>query len=200
LDRACRSLRDRWRRLCAAHRRVADHPTALRARRRGQLFTEQAHPATHLGQLVFFAAALAVTAALLRGQMLLDERLDLAAAGGAALLGVFAASLFLLDLSQRLGGGDLHARFQRGETMVSALWALVALTLLAAGLARGLKEVRFAGLGLLGLALAKLFVFDLSRLSSLTRATSFLAVGIALLAGGFLVQRLAERRPGGFGT
>ena len=53
-----------------------------------------------------------------------------------------------------------------------------------------MKEVRFAGLGLLGLALAKLFIFDLSRLSSLTRATSFLAVGIALLAGGFLVQRL----------
>jgi hypothetical protein len=114
-----------------------------------QLFTEQAHPATHLGQLVFFAAALAVTAALLRGQMLLDERLDLAAVGGAALLGVFGASLFVLDLSQRLGGGDLYARFQRGETMVSALWALVAL---------------------------------------------------ALLAGGFLVQRLAGRRPGGFGT
>jgi uncharacterized membrane protein len=164
------------------------------------LFAERAHPATHLGELIFFAVALAVSAALVRGQKLIDERLDLAAAGASALLGVFAASLVLLDLSQRLGGGDLHARFQRGETMVSALWALVALTLLAAGLARGLKEVRYAGLGLLALALAKLFLFDLSRLSSLTRATSFLAVGIALLTGGFLVQRLAERRPGGFGT
>jgi uncharacterized membrane protein len=78
--------------------------------------------------------------------------------------------------------------------MVSALWAVVALGLLASGLSRGSKELRYAGLALLALALAKLFLFDLSQLSSLTRATSFLAVGITLLAGGFLVQRLARDR------
>jgi uncharacterized membrane protein len=74
--------------------------------------------------------------------------------------------------------------------MVSALWAVVALGLLASGR----KELRYAGLALLAFALAKLFLFDLSQLSSLTRATSFLAVGITLLAGGFLVQRLARDR------
>jgi uncharacterized membrane protein len=78
--------------------------------------------------------------------------------------------------------------------MVSALWAVVALGLLASGLSRGSKELRYAGLALLALALAKLFLFDLSQLSSLTRATSFLAVGITLLAGKFLVQRLARDR------
>jgi len=122
---------------------------------------------------------------------LLRDRFELAAAGASALLAVYAGSLALLDLSQRLGGGDLHAKFQRGETVVSALWALVALGLLAAGLSRGSKELRYAGLALLALALAKLFLFDLSQLSSLTRAASFLAVGLTLLAGGFLVQRLA---------
>ena len=85
---------------------------------------------------------------------------------------IYAGSLVLLDLSQRLGGGELHAKFQRGETMVSALWAVVALGLLAFGLSRGSKELRYAGLALLGLALAKLFLFDLSQLSSLTRAAS----------------------------
>jgi uncharacterized membrane protein len=78
--------------------------------------------------------------------------------------------------------------------MVSALWALVALLVLTAGLVRGVREIRWAGLSLLALALAKLFLFDLSKLSSLTRASSFLAVGITLLAGGFLVQRLARDR------
>lgn len=159
------------------------------------LFVEQAHPARQLGELVLFAAALAVTAALLRGGQMV-ERSDLAAAGVAALLAVYAASLVMLDLSQRLGGSDLHAQFQRGETMVSALWALVALGLLAVGLARGVKEIRYAGLALLALALAKLFLFDLSKLSSLTRAASFLAVGVALLVGGFLVQRLTGHRAG----
>jgi uncharacterized membrane protein len=156
------------------------------------LFTEQAHPAQHLGFLVLFVLALAGAALLLHGRPLLTDRFDLAAAGASALLAVYAGSLMLLDLSQRLDGGELHAKFQRGETMVSALWAVVALGLLAAGLSRSSKELRYAGLGLLVLALAKLFLFDLSQLSSLTRATSFLAVGITLLTGGFLVQRLAR--------
>jgi uncharacterized membrane protein len=156
------------------------------------LFSEEAHPARHLGLLALFVLALAGAALLLQGLPLLRDRFDLAAAGASALLAVYAGSLALLDLSQRLGGGELHAKFQRGETMVSALWALVALGLLAAGLSRGSKELRYAGLALLALALAKLFLFDLSQLSSLTRAASFLAVGLTLLAGGFLVQRLAR--------
>jgi uncharacterized membrane protein len=159
------------------------------------LFVEQAHPARHMGELVLFALALVAGAALLRHRPLLLDRSDIGAAGAAVLLGLYAASLALLDLSQRLGGGDLHGKFQRGETMVSALWALVALAILAAGLARNVREIRFAGLGLLALALAKLFLFDLSKLSSLSRAASFLAVGLTLLAGGFLVQRLARDRP-----
>jgi uncharacterized membrane protein len=158
------------------------------------LFTEQAHPAQHLGPLVLFVLALAGAALLLYGRPLLIDRLDLAVAGAAALFAIYAGSLVLLDLSQWLGGGELHAKFQRGETMVSALWAVVALGLLAFGLSRGSKEFRYAGLALLGLALAKLFLFDLSQLSSLTRAASFLAVGLTLLAGGFLVQRFARDR------
>ena len=158
------------------------------------LFREQAHPARHLGGLLLFTAALVVTSGLLHGRPLVLERLDLGAAAAAALLGIYAASLALLDLSQRLGGGDLHGRFQRGETMVSALWAVVALAVLTVGLVRAVREIRWAGLGLLALALAKLFLFDLAKLSSLTRAASFLAVGLTLLAGGFLVQRLAHDR------
>ena len=171
----------------AAHLLVLETPL-------DHLFTEQAHPAQHLGLLVLFVLALAGAALLLYGVPLLGDRFDLAAAGASAMLAIYAGSLMLLDLSQRLGGGELHAKFQRGETMVSALWALVALGLLTAGLSRGSKELRYAGLGLLALALAKLFLFDLSQLSSLTRAASFLAVGLTLLAGGFLVQRFARDR------
>jgi uncharacterized membrane protein len=156
------------------------------------LFTEHAHPAEHVGVLALLVLALAGSALLLHGQALLARRVDLAAAGCSALFAVYTGSLLLLDLSQRLGGGELHAKFQRGETMVSALWAVVALGLLAAGLSRSSKDVRYAGLALLALALGKLFLFDLSRLSSLTRAASFLAVGLTLLAGGFVVQRFAR--------
>jgi uncharacterized membrane protein len=62
------------------------------------------------------------------------------------------------------------------------------------GLRRGTRWLRVGGFALFGLALAKLFLYDLAFLSSITRALSFLAVGAVLLFGGFLVQRLGERR------
>jgi uncharacterized membrane protein len=156
------------------------------------LFKERPNPAQHITGLLLLVGALAAAALLLRGRDLLFDRLDLAAITSSALLGLYAASLAVLDAAQRLGGDGLHASFQRGETCVSALWALVALALLAPGLVRRINVLRDGGLCLLGLALVKLFLFDLSQLSSLTRAASFLAVGVALLAGGFLIQRLAR--------
>ncbi|MDX6369051.1 MAG: hypothetical protein QOG93_553 [Gaiellaceae bacterium] len=153
------------------------------------LFAELPHPAQHIAGLLLLAAAYAASAQLLRGRELVVERLDLVAAAASALAAVYAVSLGIMEAAQRLGGDDLHARFQRGETLVSTFWVLVALALLASGLTRRVKELRYGGFLLLGLALAKLFLFDLSQLSSLSRAGSFLVVGLALLTGGFLVQR-----------
>lgn len=153
------------------------------------LFAELEHPAHGAAGLLLLAVAFAATALLLRGRELVVERLDLVAAAAAALAAVYAVSLGIMEAAQRLGGDDLHTKFQRGETLVSTFWVLVALGLLAGGLILRTKELRFGGLLLLGLALAKLFLFDLSQLSSLSRAASFLAVGLALLAGGFIVQR-----------
>jgi uncharacterized membrane protein len=156
------------------------------------LFGEEAHPAQQLGALLLLTAGLAATAAVLRRREQLIEHLDVGTAAVSALLALYAASLGVMELAQRIGGGDLHAKFQRGETIVSAMWAVVALALLTVGLLRDVKELRLAALALLGLALAKAFLFDLAQLSSLARAGSFLAVGLALLAGGFLVQRVAQ--------
>ena len=41
-----------------------------------------------------------------------------------------------------------------------------------------------------GVSLAKIFLYDLAKLSSVTRALSFLAVGAVLLLAGFFYQRL----------
>jgi hypothetical protein len=161
------------------------------------LFVERPDPAQHAGGVVLLAASLAVAAGLLRHQDRLVPRLDLVLAAGAGVLAVYLASLGLLDASQSLGAAGVHAKFQRGETLVSALWALVALSALTAGLLRDLRDLRRGGLVLLAVALAKLFLFDLSQLSSLARAASFLTVGVALLSGGFLVQRLARSSLGG---
>jgi uncharacterized membrane protein len=111
--------------------------------------------------------------------------------GSAAALALYAVSLTVLGVSVELGGGDLAGRFQRGHTVVSALWGLVGLVAQSAGLRRRLRALRRAGVLLFAAALVKLFVYDLSSLSSIARALSFLAVGAVLLLAGFVYQRLA---------
>jgi uncharacterized membrane protein len=79
---------------------------------------------------------------------------------------------------------------------VSAVWGVLGLALLYLGLRRA-PALRVAGFVLFGVSLLKLFAYDLSRLSSITRALSFLAVGAVLLLGGFFYQRLGEDRSEG---
>ncbi len=108
-------------------------------------------------------------------------------------LAVYGASLVILELAERISGATVATDFQRGHTVVTALWGLIGLGLLVSGLLRRLPALRFGGLALFGLSLAKLFLYDLSALSSVTRALSFLAVGGLMLAGGFFLQKLSAR-------
>ncbi len=113
----------------------------------------------------------------------------------AGAVGLFAGSLAILALFEWPAGNTqdaIDAAFQRGHTAVSAAWVLVGLTLLALGLARGRRSLRLGGLVLFGLALVKIFAYDLANLSSLARAFSFLVVGAVLLAAALIYQRLAE--------
>jgi len=107
-------------------------------------------------------------------------------------LGLYAASLSILGATEALSTAGETTEFQRGHTAVSALWGVVAFTALLAGLRRGVRVLRLAALGLFALALGKLFLYDLSTLSSVSRALSFLAVGAVLLLAGFFYQRLSS--------
>jgi uncharacterized membrane protein len=112
-------------------------------------------------------------------------------AGGA---GLYAVSLAILELAERVRPDGITSAFQGGHTAVSALWGALGLALLYLGLRRAGSPLRLAGLVLFGVSLGKLFLYDLSRLSSITRAVSFLAVGAVLLLGGLLYQQLGDSR------
>ena len=151
-----------------------------------RLVDASAHPGGGLSTFVMcVAAAIVVTrvrpsASAVRAAWL---------AGGAAAVGVYTVSLAVLELAERVSGASIETDFQRGHTALSALLGLVALGVYAVGLAREHRPLRVAGLTLFGLALAKLFLYDLSSLSSITRAFSFLALGAVLLAAGFFAER-----------
>jgi predicted membrane protein DUF2339 len=120
-----------------------------------------------------------------------ELRLGIGVIAGA--IALYALSLGILELAELVSSASVETDFERGHTAVSGLWALVGLGLLVGGLLRGSAAIRYAGLALFGLSLAKIFLYDLSSLSSVARAFSFILVGGLLLAGGFFLQRLSDR-------
>ena len=107
---------------------------------------------------------------------------------------MYAASLSILGLAEAIGNGSVPSKFHGGHSAVSAVWGLVGLVALYIGLSRRIVWLQAVGFGLFAVSLAKIFLYDLRFLSSVTRALSFLAVGAVLLLGGFFVQRLGGER------
>lgn len=104
--------------------------------------------------------------------------------GGLALLFLFA-TLEIRSL--------LHAAvpaFLDGGT--SVLWALFAISFLVAGLRHGVKTLRFAGLGLFVLVVAKVFLVDLAGMPTMYRVIAFMVVGLFLLGSAFAYMRASS--------
>jgi uncharacterized membrane protein len=133
--------------------------------------------------------ALLVSAGSIAAIALVSRRYRPVVVALAGCVAVYGLSIAILRAAEDLYPGKLDSAFHTGHTLVSALWGLVALGLLYVGL-KHYPALRIAGFVVFGIALGKLFLFDLSFLDSVTRALSFLAVGTVLLAGGFFYQRL----------
>jgi uncharacterized membrane protein len=148
-----------------------------------------------LAALAAVAGAAALAALWLPG---LHPYLRPALGAAAALVALYAASTALVTPFQpgsdtaALPLAELGIR-QQGQALLSALWALVGLAALVAGLARDSRTLRLAGLALLATAVGKVFLFDLASLTSVYRVASFIALGLLLLCGAFAWQRIRPR-------
>lgn len=91
----------------------------------------------------------------------------------------------LLELSVR----------QQGQALLSATWALLGLGGLILGLRTNVPRLRNLALGLLLGTIVKVFLYDLSTLTSIYRVISFIALGLLLLAGAFAYQRMRPPPP-----
>jgi uncharacterized membrane protein len=179
----------------------------------GDLFEANRHPESGVPAILCAIGAAAVFARLLGDEpteapaetgtpygevsYALDSRRRLwrrTAETAVAALCAYAISLTILGIAEAIGGASVQTSFERGHSAVSAFWGLIGLAVLYLGLKRGISWLRVVGFGLFGLALAKLFLYDLAFLSSITRALSFLAVGALLLIAGFFVQKLSEQK------
>lgn len=84
----------------------------------------------------------------------------------------------------------LLSAHQQGQMVLSVFWAAVGVAALVVGLRRDVRSVRYAALALLGVAVTKVFLLDLATLTSVYRVGSLIALGLLLLVGAFVWQRL----------
>ncbi len=153
--------------------------------------TEEAPPESLLDGVADLSTALAAVlsvavSALVTGLLVERPDLRMLLLGVAAVGAVYAASLLIVDVIQ----GDSVERSQTAQVALSAFWATVGLVAIIVGLVRDIRELRFGGLALLGLGVAKIFLYDLSELDELYRVLSFVAVGVLMLAGAYAYQRV----------
>lgn len=92
---------------------------------------------------------------------------------------------------------DFSGNFARDMSYTIA-WALYALGLLVVGIWKQARGARYAALGLLGVALLKLFFHDLARLGQLYRIGALMGVAVIAIGASFLYQRFLppdEKKP-----
>lgn len=111
----------------------------------------------------------------------------------ASLLGFAYASLSL----RRLFHGEfigLWKDFSQLETYsYSALWLVLGVALLAAGLVLKSQVLRLASAALVVVAVAKVFLLDMAELEGVLRALSFIGLGAVLIGIGLFYQRMLTR-------
>src|SRR5205085_12157042 len=90
---------------------------------------------------------------------------------------------------------SFSGNFARDMTY-SIAWALFAFVLLLIGMKKHTRWVRYSGVALLVVTLAKLFLHDLNSLDKLYRIGAFIGVAIILIVASFVYQRfLVPRQP-----
>lgn len=118
---------------------------------------------------------------------------------GGVLLGWFILSREVYDIffvwesrSAEMPFGAID-RFLLAQTALSALWALYAILVLVIGLRIGSEPLRWTGLGLFGLTLAKVVLYDTASLRGLYRVLVFVALAVMMAAAARGYQKLVLR-------
>lgn len=118
-------------------------------------------------------------------------RLAAAAFAAAGFLSVHLISIAIVDAFQvRLGPGvDSDEIATQAQVALSIAWVVIGAGAFATGLVRRISVARLFGLGLLSVATAKVFLFDLAALDVAYRVLSFIGLGGVLLASSFVASR-----------
>ncbi|MCY4581130.1 MAG: DUF2339 domain-containing protein [Chloroflexi bacterium] len=113
----------------------------------------------------------------------------LIAANAVALWMVSQEVIYYFDsLGVRAGSDYTDAMY----LTLTVFWALYAMGVIGVGIAAGYSQARLAGIGLLAIPVAKLFVFDVFLLEMAYRVVAFITLGCLLLGMGLVYQRYSR--------
>ena len=104
-------------------------------------------------------------------------------------LAIAALSLELWDLFGRMPSDAALDKGLAQQLALSLLWTIYATFLILMGVRKASPSLRWQGLALLGLAVGKVFLYDLSSLEKVYRIVSFVVLGLLLLVVSFYYQR-----------
>ncbi|MGG5817408.1 DUF2339 domain-containing protein [Falsiroseomonas sp. HW251] len=149
---------------------------------------------------LLFAYLLPALLAALAARATQVERWIRNALGAYAVVGVFAWTT--LEVRHAFNPDDmvLNPFWRRGPGEAelyaySGAWLLLAGVLLALGIRGKVPALRLSGLGVMAVAIAKAFLVDMSGLEGLWRVLSFLGLGLALIALGWVYRRFVVLVP-----
>jgi hypothetical protein len=83
----------------------------------------------------------------------------------------------------------LNGIAQTDKLGISILWGVYSLLLIVIGIWKNLKHLRIAAIALFGATLVKLFIYDLSQLSTISKTILFVSLGLLLLIISFLYNK-----------
>jgi hypothetical protein len=96
-------------------------------------------------------------------------------------------------LSLELSQWSIISGFGAGYKIVlTLLWVSFSVGMIYRGLVKNSALLRITAMVILGVSMLKLFFFDLTRLSTITKVVVFMLVGALLLVGAYFYQRLAK--------
>ncbi|HEX3109626.1 MAG TPA: DUF2339 domain-containing protein [Thermoanaerobaculia bacterium] len=101
---------------------------------------------------------------------------------------VVSAGNALAVIALTLEANRIHADIARNFTR-SAIWMAYGAALMFAGFHRHLAFLRWLALLLIGITVAKVFLFDINALERIYRIASFIGLGVLLLAISFAYQK-----------
>jgi uncharacterized membrane protein len=120
--------------------------------------------------------------------------------GAAILAGLLLFAYVTLEVRHAFKGSNIGFMESTSGAEVwtySAAWLVLGLVFLAYGIWRGSREARMASAALVLLSVAKVFLLDLSGLTGLWRALSFISLGVVLIGIGLAYQKLVFAKPTG---